>query len=264
MKVLVTGYRGFIGQNMVEALERAGHQVYGYNWGEELPPDHKLREMERVIHLGAISSTTSSDVNRVMTQNYDFTLKLLIKCENFGVNVQYASSASIYGKGSDFREKADPDPRSPYAWSKYLVDRYVLMHKWKNIVQGFRYFNVYGPHEEHKDQPSPFTAFRKQARETGVIKVFEDSDKIFRDFVPVETVISYHLKFFEIRESGIWNIGTGAARSFQSVAEEVAAETGAKIEVVPMPEKLKASYQWHTEADLTQLNKTVSGLWKPW
>lgn len=215
-----------------------------------------------MIHLGAISSTTESNVDKIISQNYEFTIEILHRCEECAINVQYASSGSVYGLGTDFRESAPGDPRTPYAWTKYMIDRYVRSRDWSNnIVQGFRYFNVYGPHEEHKLQPSPFTIFRRQAKETGVIKVFENSDKVARDFVPVERVLDIQRRFLTIEKTGIWNIGTGKTMTFLEITELVAAETGAKIETIPMPEKLKGSYQYYTKADLTELNKALSGVW---
>lgn len=259
MRILVTGYKGFIGQNMCEALkEHTEHTVTTYSWGDKFPW-HMTFDL--VIHLGAISSTAEMNADRVMLKNYQFTVDLLSWCNTKGTNVQYASSASVYGAGPDFRETAQLQPRSPYSWSKYLIDRHVSRNKWNIRVQGFRYFNVYGPHEEHKDQPSPFTAFRKQATETGIITLFKNSHKAKRDFVPVERVIELHKQFFNIEETGVWNIGSGEARSFTSIAEEIAADTGATIEEIPMPAHLKAGYQWFTEANLDKLDKTLA-LWK--
>jgi len=176
------------------------------------------------------------------------------------VNLQYASSASVYGLNTDFREDAPVDPRSPYAWSKYLFDRHVTLNKFENIVvQGFRYFNVYGPHEDHKgDQASPYHKFTQQAKNTGVIKLFENSENYLRDFVPVETICDVHQKFFNVKESGIWNVGTGRAASFESVAQMIAEQYGARIEYVPMPDHIKAQYQQYTCADITKLNKQIT------
>lgn len=259
MKILVTGNRGFIGQNIVEYFKNTGHDVFGYNWGDgelKLTPD-----IDWVIHLGAISSTDEKVLDRVMTQNYEFTVKLLNECERLGINVQYASSASVYGNSQVFHESAVLDPLNYYAWSKYLVDRYVESKKWSNIVQGFRYFNVYGQYEGHKRQPSPFEAFKRQARDEGVIKVFEGSENIKRDFVDVKMVVIVHEKFFKIKESGIWNLGSGTARSFLSVAEEISKTYGGVIKTIPFPEHLIKNYQHFTEADLNKLHKTLSRVW---
>lgn len=254
MKILITGHRGFIGQNMVNALKN-DHQLSFYEWGDDLP---YLNNCDLTIHLGAISSTTETDVNKILEQNYDFSKWLLLECQRYGVTLQYASSASIYGLGTNFREDAAPHPRSPYSWSKYLFERYACMieDECEYPIQGFRYFNVYGPHEEHKgDQASPYYKFAQQAKDTGVIKLFENSDQYFRDFVPVETVVDVHKRFFNVNESGIWNIGTGKPKSFQVVAEEIANQYNARIEYIPMPDNIKAQYQKYTCADLTKLSK---------
>lgn len=254
MKILITGYRGFIGQNMVKALKDE-HELSYYEWGDE-PPE--IEGLDWVIHLGAISSTTEQNVEKVMKQNHDFSCIMLVACQIHGVNLQYASSASVYGINTkNFKEEGPLNPTSPYSWSKYLFDRHVKTQKFDRIkVQGFRYFNVYGPNEDHKgDQASPYHKFEQQAKTTGRIKLFENSDKYYRDFVPVETVINVHKQFFNVQESGIWNVGTGKARSFQDVAEEIAKKYNAKIEYIPMPEKLKGQYQEYTQADITELKK---------
>ena len=255
MKILLTGYKGFIGSHMFRALEAHGHHVSVYDWGEILP---SVMEQDWVIHMGAISSTTERNIEKVMQQNVDFTQQLYQACHTFGVNFQYASSASVYGLVSTFREDAELDPRTPYAWSKYLTERYIQRHPMGPRAQIFRYFNVYGPEgEEHKgSQASPYAQFKRQAKETGRIQVFEGSDRFLRDFVPVSKIVDTHLKFLAVKESGIWNVGTGQPRSFMAVAEEF----GVPITTVPMPDILKDSYQKYTCADMTRYNTTVSTL----
>ena len=256
MKILITGYKGFIGQNMVNALKNE-HELSLYEWGEDTP---EFEGLDWCIHLGAISSTTERDVEKVMRQNHDFSCLLLMACQTNGVNLQYASSASVYGTNTDFREDAPLFPMSPYAWSKYLVDRHVSAQQFDGIrVQGFRYFNVYGPHEDHKgDQASPYYKFIKQAKETGVIKLFKGSDQYFRDFVPVNYIVNIHTQFFNVNETGIWNAGTGQVKSFETVAREIAKEFNATIEYIPMPDAVKNQYQAYTCADLTKLNRSLN------
>ena len=254
MKILVTGNRGFIGQNMVQRLQEKGHEVTTFEWGEKLPTIHGL---DWVIHLGAISSTTEKDVEKVMLQNLDFSIWLINECEQHGVNLQYASSASVYGLNQEFKEDSPIDPRTPYAWSKYLFERYVKVNNWSIIHHGFRYFNVFGPHEEHKgNQASPYHQFERQAKENGVIKVFENSENYLRDFVHVYDVLDFHEKFFEVEESGIWNVGTGVATSFLDVAKKF----NVPIEIIPMPEILKPSYQVYTCANLDKVRETLARL----
>jgi ADP-L-glycero-D-manno-heptose 6-epimerase len=142
-----------------------------------------------------------------------------------------------------------------------LFDRYIahLAADWGIRVQGFRYFNVHGPHEDHKgNQASPHHKFEKQAKETGIIKLFEGSENYFRDFVPVETVCNVHKRFLYIKETGIWNLGTGNPVSFESVAQTIAKKYDAKIEYIPMPEEMKNQYQTYTCADLELLKRYIS------
>ena len=255
MKILLTGHRGFIGSHMFRALEAQGHHVSTYDWGDILP---SVMEQEWVIHMGAISSTTERDVEKVMAQNHDFTIQLYEACHTFGINFQYASSASVYGLVSTFREDAEPDPRTPYAWSKYLTERHIQRHPMGARAQIFRYFNVYGPEgEEHKgSQASPYAQFKRQAETTGRIQVFEGSEGFLRDFVPVSRIVDTHLKFLKVKESGIWNVGTGEPRSFMAVAQEF----DVPITTIPMPDILRDSYQKYTCADMTKYNTTLSKL----
>ena len=257
MRVLVTGYKGFIGQNLVQYIyDNTDWSVDLYEWGDSNMPS--IMEQDWVIHLGAISSTTERDLDKVMSQNVDFTRQIFNACKTYGVNLQYSSSASLYGMGSDFRETAMLDPRTPYAWSKYLCEYYHRQHQGGNIVQGFRYFNVYGNYEEHKgNQGSPVSQFSRQA-EDGKIKLFHNSDNYLRDFVAVEDVCRVHVEYIKrVKTSGIWNVGTGKATSFQNVADLVSRKYDAPIEYVDMPEILKSSYQTYTCADTSKLEDSI-------
>lgn len=265
MRILVTGHKGFIGSHAIEQLTKYNHVLLSsfdwidHNYMHEL---FHITDIDAVMHFGAISSTTETDVNKVMYQNYDFSVWLLNLCNDLGIHFQWSSSASIYGLGTNFSEDAPPDPRSPYAWSKYLFERYIQNKEWRIPVQTFRYFNVYGDHgEEHKgDQASPYHKFRTQAQTTGIIKIFENSENYLRDFIHVDQVLDIQFKFLNFNKSGIWNIGTGQPKSFRQVAEEVAAQYNAKIETIPMPDNLKNSYQAYTCADLAKLNRTLEKL----
>lgn len=254
MNILLTGYKGFIGSHLRKALEKEGHNLTLFEWGEPFP---SILEQDWVIHIGAISSTTERDIEKIMKQNYDFTVELYESCRTFGIHFQFASSASLYGLTGEFKETSKLDPRTPYAWSKYLCERYIKNRMGGNTTQIFRYFNVYGPEgEEHKgDQASPYMKFEKQARETGKIKMFENSYRYKRDFIHVSEVVDYHLKFLNKEVSGIFNIGRGETKSFQDVALEIARKYGIEsIDNIPMPEELKSSYQEYTCADMTHTN----------
>jgi ADP-L-glycero-D-manno-heptose 6-epimerase len=255
MKILITGHEGFIGKNLIQFLGK-DKEIYGYDWDPKIRPD--VAGFDWVIHLGAISATTESDVDKIMLQNYEFSKWLFNECNTQGVNLQYASSASVYGTNTNFNEDAPKQPQSPYAWSKYLFDRWVMQQEHNITVQGFRYFNVYGNLEDHKgDQASPYAKFTKQAKETSTINLFENSEMYRRDFVCVNDVSQVHQKMLSVNKSGIWNIGTGTTVSFLEMAKLIAVKNNAIINVIPMPDKLKNQYQKYTCADITKLNSVI-------
>jgi len=260
MKILITGHEGFIGQNLMEALSEE-HEVDGcdqYDAWPDITPYHW------VIHLGANTNTADQNIEKMLHMNYDFSRFVLNECQQKNVNLQYASSAAVYGNYSDFTEDAIKYPLSPYAWSKYLFDRYfekfAEQGRWNNIiVQGFRYFNVYGPYEDHKNHmASPFHKFTKQAKENKIIEIFEGSEEYFRDFIHVSKVVEYHKQFLKIKESGIWNIGSGECKSFAYIAEKIAEKHNATIKTIPLPENIKPYYQKYSLANITKLQTTLS------
>lgn len=255
MKVLVTGSKGFIGQNFCKAAYDRGWTVDTFDILDNpntRPKDLDLTGCEWVIHLGAISSTTETNVQRVMDLNVAWSIELFEECSRHGVNIQWASSASVYGPRrtvSGVMKVGDVcRPANLYAKSKFLLEQY-LFHSYDSriIHQGFRYFNVYGPHEDHKGaQASPYYQFTKQAKETGFIKVFEGSDKFYRDFIHVDRLIEMQIDHMENSMSGLYNIGTGSPRSFMDVARDVALLHDAKIMQIPFPDHLRQHYQSYT------------------
>lgn len=254
MRILITGHQGFIGGRAARYF-REGHSVSTYEWGDPTPD---IKRFDVVMHFGAISATNERDVEKVLSQNLDFSTWLYDECCRSAVKFQYASSASVYGDTDHFREDGPVNPQSVYAWSKYLLERYIRQHPSPSAAQGFRYFNVYGQGEEHKKQPSPYQRFHDQAETTGVITVFEGEREAQRDFVPVERVLQVHEHFLDIPESGVWNIGMGQTQTFSEIAGLVARQTGAKIVRMPLPEDLSKQYQWYTCADLTHLEATLA------
>lgn len=250
MRILITGYKGFIGQNMVKAF--ADHELSVCEWGDE----YSLYGIDRVIHLGAISDTRCNDWVALRKQNVSFTINLMERCQFYKVPLQIASSASVYGpNNTTFRETDPVNPANLYAESKALIEQYFHTMKPVSPIQIFRYFNVYGPHEDHKgDQASPFHKFREQAK-TGTIKIFEGSENFRRDFIHVDEVIKVHRKLLIFLGSGIWNVGTGKTMSFADVARLAAEEFSAKIETIPMP--ILNGYQKYTCADMTKLDAVL-------
>lgn len=262
-KILVTGHKGFIGQNLCEAITKEGWYLTTFDIVDNptlRPKDLDFTDVDCVVHLGAISSTTETDVRKIMDQNLSWSVELLEECMSLGIDMQFASSASVYGNIHKRPMKEDDEcrPLNYYAMSKYLFEEYLKKCYHPNVVQVFRYFNVYGPHEEHKgSQASPYTQFAKQAKETGVIKVFEGSENSKRDFVHVDKVVKTHInsiKNMNEFSSGTFNVGSGYARSFMDIAKDIAFLYNAKIETIPFPSHLKAHYQYYTEADISKLN----------
>lgn len=267
--ILVTGHKGFIGQNICKAIYEEGWNLSTFDItdNQELrPKDLVLSGIDCVIHLGAISSTTETDIKKIMDQNLSWSIELFEECISRNIDMQFASSASVYGKNStekSFKEKDECHPINYYAISKYLFEKYCEQRAHSIKLQIFRYFNVYGPHEEHKgSQASPYTQFAKQAKETGIIKVFEGSEFYKRDFVHVDTVVQAHIhsiKSMHNISSDTINVGSGYARSFMDIARDIAFLHNAKIEKIPFPEHLKNHYQCYTKADISKLNQLFYG-----
>lgn len=256
MNIFLTGYKGFIGSHMLKRLLKDGHNVTTYEWGES--QDLSLNKIDWVVHIGAISSTTETDIEKLMLQNVDFTVDLYERCMQKGINFQFSSSASLYGRKSEFKESSPLDPRNPYAWSKYMCEWYLTRNQSSARTQIFRYFNVYGSGEDHKgDQASPYHKFTKQVKEKNEITLFTGSESYYRDFIPVEEVIDTHVKFFDVQESGVWNVGTGKVKSFLDIAQEVSYNT-TKLKYIDMPEQLTSNYQSYTCADMSKMKETLN------
>jgi ADP-L-glycero-D-manno-heptose 6-epimerase len=244
--IFVTGSNGFIARNLIARIDG---QVGCYDTANRTDQDIlaildyiNWKDVEKIIHLGAISNTTETDMDLLYDHNVRFTLKLFEKACEHGIPLDYASSASVYGNSKDY----SLSPLNYYAVTKMLVDMYVEDNiESFPLIRGFRFFNVYGPNEGSKfDQASPYYKFRKQAIETGKIQVFEGSENFKRDFIHVKDVITiiHHC----IKSSGIYDVGSAVPKTFMEVAEEVAEEFKASIEVIPFPEHLVGKYQEST------------------
>jgi ADP-L-glycero-D-manno-heptose 6-epimerase len=262
MKILVTGHEGFIGRNMTSWLHQQGHDVDGWEWDSKSFPD--VRSYDWVVHLGAIADMSCTDVDAVMKQNLEFSQRLYTECNAAGTHLQYASSSSVYGNAKDFTEYAPCHPQTPYAWSKYLFDRWVFQQKPTIMVQGFRYFNVYGKwmHLRGK-RANAIYKWRQQARKDGFIEVWEGADNIKRDWTWVGDVCRLHTDFIDtVKGSGIWNVGSGLAHSFLDIAETIAEQEGVEIRTIAVPDSERTRFRQLTCANLSHLKETVGK--RPW
>ena len=286
--IIVTGGTGFIGSNLVHALNAKGREdiivVDDLSDGRKFANIATARiadyldltefrqlfagdptlDIERVYHLGACSTTTEWDGRLMMDLNYAYSRDLLLWCARGSIPVVYASSAAIYGGASAFAETAENEkPLNVYGYSKYLLDRYVctnLVDGGPQVV-GLRYFNVYGPREQHKGaMASVAHHLNRQLVETGTVRLFEGCDGYAdgeqrRDFVYVDDVVNVTLWFAEHPGvSGVFNCGSGKAQSFNDVARAVIGWHGrGELEYIPFPPALKGAYQSFTEADLARL-----------
>ncbi|MDY6978552.1 MAG: ADP-glyceromanno-heptose 6-epimerase [Pseudomonadota bacterium] len=290
--IIVTGGAGFIGSNIVKALNERGEtdiivvdnltngvkfkniadcEIADYLDKQEFierikAGDSFAKKVKAIFHEGACSSTTEWDGKFMMENNYDYSKALLHYCLERQVPYLYASSASVYGSGSVFKESREYEqPINMYAYSKFQFDQYVRRHlpDAKSQVVGFRYFNVYGPREQHKGSMSS-VAFHvnNQITENGKAKLFEGCDgygngEQRRDFVYVGDAVDVNLWFMDNPDkSGIFNLGTGRSQTFKEVAEAVIAYHGkGEVEYIPFPEHLKGRYQSFTEADIAALRE---------
>jgi len=245
--IILTGSKGFIGKKFLKALQDAGKEVVevekndSWHWRKNF---YEWKRVECIIHQGAMSSTTNTNLKQIFTFNIDFSEWLFEQAAKYDIPVKYASSASVYGN-----QQGIINPLNYYALSKVTTDYWVQDHIDEfPLIQGFRYFNVYGEGEEHKnDQASPITKFAKQLEENGKLKLFEGSDKFLRDFICVDDIVDIVLN--NEKGSGIYDLGTSAPVSFQHVAECVAKKYGGEIEYIPFPDHLKGKYQTYTCAE---------------
>lgn len=258
MKILCTGGSGFIGQNMLSWIgQRDGWHVDNYDWDPKERPD--VSSYDFVIHLGAVADMSDMDVDKIMCQNLEFSQWLFTECNKHGTHLQYASSSSVYGNTKNFEETAPCYPQTPYAWSKYLFDRWVFQQEQHIMVQGFRYFNVFGKWNHLRgNRANVVYKWRQQARKDGYIEVWEGADNIKRDFTWVGDVCRLHTDFIEtVRGSGIWNVGSGLAHSFMDIAEAIAEQEQVEIRLVPIPLAEQLRMRTKTCANLKHLKETI-------
>lgn len=306
-RVVVTGGAGFIGANIVKGLNARGIddiivvddlsqgdkfrnivdlKIADYVDLDDFYPNFEegyYGKVEAVFHEGACSDTMEQDGKYMMDNNYTLSCELFQSCQRYGSRLLYASSAATYGGSETFREEpAFEGPLNVYGYSKLLFDQRmrrelgVNFEKAKVQVAGFRYFNVYGPREQHKGRMAS-VAFHQfnQFKADGKVKLFGEyggygPGQQVRDFVFVDDVVAVNLWFFDNPgKSGVFNLGSGRAQPFNDVAVAVVntlrgqegkpalalAEIAAQglIEYIPFPDALRGKYQCYTQADLTRL-----------
>lgn len=234
----------------------------------EMVKGKKLSRPDHVIHMGACSSTMLTDDNYYMSNNYEYSKTLAQWVLEQKVPFMYASSAATYGDGSEGYSDRDEDtpklkPLNTYGNSKHLFDMWVLENELVDKVTGIKFFNVFGPNEYHKaDMRSLVCKAFPQIRDEGKIKLFKSCKEGYsdgeqkRDFIYIKDAIEVMWYLFKNPEkTGIFNLGTGKARSWNDLAKAMfkALEKEQVIEYVDMPEKLKAKYQYFTQADMDKL-----------
>ncbi len=305
-RIIVTGAAGFIGSNIIRGLNKRGftdiiavdNLTYGdkaLNLVDLSISDYldkndfydallagRFGEVEAIFHEGACSSTTEQDGRYMMANNFEVSKKVLAYCQQTGARLLYASSAATYGASSTFKEEAAYEkPLNVYGYSKLLFDQVVrrALPDLKTQVAGFRYFNVYGPREQHKGGMAS-VAFHNfnQFMSSGCVKLFGEygdckPGEQKRDFIFVDDLVNVKLWFFDHPEqSGVFNLGTGKAQPFNDIATTVVnsvrtlkglpplsiaemVEQGI-LEYIAFPDKLRGKYQCFTQADMSLLRAT--------
>ena len=294
--LLVTGGAGFIGSNIVASLNEAGRtdivvndslgtdgrwrnlakrQIADFVQPHELAAWLEGRQLDAVVHMGAISETTASDGDLVMQSNFRLSLTLLDWCTKTQTPFIYASSAATYGDGEHgFSDDDRPEhlrslrPMNLYGWSKHLFDQALIARKLRGEQlppqwAGLKFFNVFGPNEYHKGKMASVLArIFDEAKAGQTVKLFKshkdgiaDGDQR-RDFIYVDDVVAVVRWLLDSpRVSGLFNVGTGEARSFREMIEAMFAslQRPPKIEYVDMPESIRGQYQYFTQSDVGRL-----------
>jgi ADP-L-glycero-D-manno-heptose 6-epimerase len=293
--IILTGGAGFIGSVLLKRLNDEGHddilivdaldssekwknlvgkQFEDYchknDFLEFLEEDIEKEDVEAIIHLGACTSTTERDVDYLMLNNYHFSQELAEWCFWSEKPFIYASSAATYGDGTsgfsdDNKRIGTFRPLNPYGFSKHLFDQWLLQHKFDELCTGFKFFNVFGPNEYHKgDMASLVYKAYHQVTQTGALKLYRsyntkyEDGEFLRDFIYVKDCVDVLMWSFNHPDvKGIFNLGTGKARSWNDLASALFTAMGKEknIHYVDMPENIRSAYQYFTQAEMEKLQK---------
>ena len=287
--LIVTGGAGFIGSALVWRLNELGHDdilvvdryddtgkernLDALEFKEFVDADEfiadlgKYKNTDVILHMGANSSTTATDREYMMRNNFEYTRRLAEFSVENGIRFIYASSAATYGDGSagmeDGVESLDNlKPLNLYGESKHLLDKYAAEKGWFDQIVGLKYFNVFGPNENHKgDMRSLVNKAFDQINETGKLKLFKSANPDYadgefgRDFVYVKDAVDMTLHFMENRIGGLYNVGSGEMHTWNVLADAIfkALDQHKNVEFIDMPVNLRDRYQYHTKADLTRI-----------
>jgi len=290
--IIVTGSNGFIGSNLIKGLNEIGYKdIIAVDDQDDVELKENIAhcdvqdflnidefinlirnneidgtKIKAIFHQGACSNTMEWDADFLYNNNLLYSKELLNFSQKTKTSLIYASSASVYGAGKIFKESVEyEDPINLYAYSKFKFDQLVRQEliKSESQIVGLRYFNVYGPQEQHKGtMASVAFHLHNQLKDNEEIKLFEGSDDYDdgeqrRDFIYVEDVVKVNLWFLKNQKvSGIFNVGTGKSQTFNEVAHSVINwNKRGKINYVPFPEKLKGAYQSYTQANISKLRE---------
>jgi ADP-L-glycero-D-manno-heptose 6-epimerase len=292
-RVLVTGGAGFIGSALIWELNKRGCEriivcdkldttlkwrhlrplaFEDYVEAADLPAGLRtgtLGKFNLVLHMGAVSSTTERDAELLLRNNYEFTRNLAQWALTSRVRFVYASSAATYGDGAagmrdddDVKNLQRLRPLNMYGYSKQMFDLYAARAGWLERIVGVKYFNVFGPNEDHKGEMRSVVhkAF-EQIRSSGRVRLFKShrlewaDGEQQRDFLYIKDAVAMTLHLATTRVHGIYNVGSGAATTWNQLVAPVFAALGRerKIDYIEMPEEIREKYQYFTQADITKL-----------
>ncbi|HKX82834.1 MAG TPA: ADP-glyceromanno-heptose 6-epimerase [Pyrinomonadaceae bacterium] len=294
-KIIVTGGAGFIGSATVWRLNELGHDdilivdrmdetdkwknLAPLKFADYIDADDFLddlsdfKDTRAVFHMGACSSTTETDADYMLRNNYQYTKDVAEFALANDIRFVYASSAATYGDGSAGMADGTDElnklrPLNVYGYSKHLFDQYAARNGMFDRVVGLKYFNVFGPNENHKgDMRSLVNKAFGQINQTGKLQLFKSAHPDYadgefgRDFVYIKDAVKMTLHFLENKTGGLFNVGSGQMNAWNALAKAIfnALDLSPNVEFIDMPKHLRDRYQYRTQADLTRIRSAGYG-----